>query len=125
MRNKLIPELSELHDEATSLIKTHFESLNNGDESKFRQTAYLFPANDGIPYKRWWEGMRSLAPYRIEIESIESNNAVSTIPVPHLAIWVKVIAEMPSGTIKDSFVVWYLVDSGEYKLGCRLHWWLE
>ncbi len=121
----MIPELSELKAGATNLINTHFEALNNDDETAFRLTAYLFPENDGKPYIRWWEGMRSLVPYRIEIENIEINNKVSPKPVPHMAIWVKVIAEMSGGKRNDSFVVWYLVDSGEFKLGCRLHWWLE
>jgi len=123
--NKLIPKLSELQDGAADLIKTHFEALNNGDETAFKHTAYLFPENDGKPFNRWWEGMRSLVPYRIEIENIEINNEVSPKPVPHLAIWVKVIAKISNCTRNDSFVVWYLVDSGEFKLGCRLHWWLE
>lgn len=122
----LFPDEKTLGKSAVELIHTHFDALNRGDEPAFRRTAFLFEGNDGEPYHRWWHGMRGLAPYSLRIgEVVVSGTSVKPKPVPHLSIWVEVWAQSSKGPHEGRFVVYYLVDSAEYKLGCRLHWWLE
>lgn len=111
---------------ALALMVRHFAALNAGDEAAFRETAYLFDANDGAPFARWWTGMRSLAPLAVTLTPGWVTRRIATKPAPHLSIWVTASAwsDATRQRYDGDFVVFYLLDAGTVKLGCRLHWWL-
>ncbi|MCP3926221.1 MAG: hypothetical protein GY714_26955 [Desulfobacterales bacterium] len=127
-KKNMIPDQNTLKEEASKIVIKHFNALNNNDIETFRSTAYLFPINDGKPFTTWWEGMLSLKPYQIELVSIDVNDkttdSYSKHP-KHISIKVKINAIFNSKSIEDDFLVWYFIDSKEYKLACRNHWWLK
>ncbi|MEO8704896.1 MAG: HAD domain-containing protein [Kofleriaceae bacterium] len=116
-----LPEDAELLAGATALLERHFEALDAGDREAFRDTAYGFPQVDGVPFERWWEGMRTLAPLNVQLTPARVTPWVHDSHEPHLAIWVRAEA----GRFSDELVVWYLLASKTYKLGCRNHWFLR
>ncbi len=67
--------------------------------------------------------MRSLAPYTLTVGAADVGVGTKGEPL-HVAIWFDVSAQTSAGPKSDRFVVWYVVETGEYLLGCRVHWWL-
>jgi hypothetical protein len=112
-----LPADAELLAGATALLERHFAALDAGDREAFRETAYLFPLVDGEPFERWWNGMRMLAPFQIRLAPRSVTPWISDAHEPHLAIWI----HAESARLRDDFVVWYLLRSATYKLGCRSH----
>jgi len=121
------PDRTELGRGALELMERHFAALNSGDREAFRETAYLFDFVDGRPFEAWWRGMSTLTPltFSLRLDSISDRTAIGH--EPHLAIWIEVDAW--SGSMRrryqDTFVVWYVLSSRAWKLGCRVHWWLQ
>jgi|GEM_PF-2039169 hypothetical protein len=122
-----LPSSDELGRGAIELLERHFAAINAGDREAFRETAYLFDANDGLPFERWWTGMRSLAPLSVALKLSNIDRAIKEGMDRHVASWVQVVATSATTglTYSDEFVVWYLLGSGRWKLGCRIHWWLS
>jgi hypothetical protein len=110
---------------ALALLERHFAAINSGDRDGFRDTACLFEYVDGEPFERWWRGMRSLAPLLSTLTLRYVRERVSTGKEPHIAAWVHVQAgsRATGRTYADDFVVWYLLGSRTWKLGCRGHWY--
>jgi hypothetical protein len=117
---------TELGNGAMDLLQRHFAAINAGDREAFRETAYLFDANDGLPFERWWSGMHSLAPLTMTLTLCDVGSSIRDTREPHVAIWIQVVAHsaITAKTYSSKFVVWYLVRSRNWKLGCRIHWWL-
>ena len=127
-----IPAAEALVAGATDLLRRHFAALNSGDRESFRDTAMITAANDGLPFERWWDAMRSMAPLDVQFtpKSVGSRDPVrGTHPSApnHVAVWVAVTAHSAATgrTYSEDFVVWLLLDTQEWKLGCRVHWWLR
>ena len=121
------PPLDDLRQGALECLERHFAAINSGDREAFRETAYLFEANDGLPFERWWSGMRSLAPLSVALTPGRADATVHAEHEPHLGIWVHAAAHSAATAVDyaGDFVVWYLVGSRRWKVGCRLHWWLR
>jgi hypothetical protein len=122
-----LPERQELADGALALMERHFNAVNAGDRGAFRDTAYLFDQVDGLPFQTWWTGMRSLAPLSVSMRPGTVGDRISAAHEPHVAIWIDVEAtsEATGRSYRSNFVVWYLLRSRSWKLGCRMHWALE
>lgn len=122
-----VPSADALMQGAVALMERHFAAINARDEAAFRDTAYLFPQVDGEPFRRWWNGMCSLAPLKAEFVPGRVSDHVSVEKEAHVAIWVNARAYSAATrrSYRDDFVVWYLVGATNWKLGCRIHWWLD
>lgn len=118
---------------AVDLLRRHFLALNTGDKAAFRDTAFLFSHIDGQRFDVWWDGMRSLTPLDVEFSNPSVDRRLRTRGRRgadqdlHFVAWVDVKARSQASghTYQDWFVVWFLVESGVWKLGCRNHWWLR
>jgi hypothetical protein len=120
---------------AHELLQEHFKALNNDDLATFRRTAYLLEANDGLPFERWWAGMRSLCPLhvtfateRVDVKPRQRRTGEGAfVGDLHNTIWVRVNADSLSKarTFSDSFCVWFIVALREWKVASRTHWWLD
>jgi hypothetical protein len=116
----------EILAQATELLTLHFRALNEGDLPTFRATCYLFPRVDGLPFDRWWQGMRALSPFEVHVQGRWVAKKVAYRHEPHRSCWLRVTATDRCGRrYDDNFVVWRLEHSGECKLACRIHWWLR
>lgn len=129
-----LPSTDELTAGALDLLKRHFNAINEGDKHAFRDTAHLFDRNDGVPFERWWSGMRSsLSPLDVELTPssvdtrVRPRGARAQDNPPHIAVWVSVVARSRTTgrTYSDRFVAWFLIGSRTWKLGCRMHWYSD
>jgi hypothetical protein len=118
------PSGEELIRGAIALLERHFAAINAGDRAGFRETAYLFAAVDGPPFDIWWRRLRSLAPLSVSLNATSLGDHVSLEKEPHVPIWVHVDAasEATALSYHADLVVWYLLNSQSWKLGCRVHW---
>jgi hypothetical protein len=98
----------------------HFDAINAANREAFRETAFLFEENDGQPFERWWEDLRSLAPFTVTVTPAPQFGQKRN--TTKISTWVQVTAHCPTGTFTDNFVVYFLLDSQAWKVGCRMHW---
>ncbi|MCO4747082.1 MAG: hypothetical protein KC912_19960 [Proteobacteria bacterium] len=120
-----LPTSLALQQGAANLLNRHFDALNRADEQAFRRTAYIPEAADGEPYRRWWNGMRSLRPYELEMGEPLVDERVRSRPMPHLTVSIEVTAQTFKGARAGTFLVYYVIESAEFLLGCRVHWWVD
>ena len=126
-----LPPDDALRAGALDLMARHVAAIDAGDRDAFRATCYLFPANDGLPFERWWARLRELAPLRdatLTAEDVNRKVRARRTPTgehdPHASVWVRL--RFRSGATGEhhegALPVWYLVDSGTFALGGRAHW---
>lgn len=116
---------------AVELMRRHVDAINAGDREAFRATCYLFPRNDGLPFERWWERLRELAPLdavTLTPEDVNRKVRARRTPAgehdPHISVWVRLAfrSGATGRSYEDALPVWCLVETGEWKLGGRAHW---